>query len=151
MARTLRGFLLALFLFGAVGVGIELVLLEHFEELWQRLPLALIVVALLILAWRLITRGPKSLQAFQFAMIAMVLSGLIGIWQHYDGNLEFEREMYPDLAGLELVLKALHGAFPALAPGTMIQLGLLGMAYTFRHPGLAGAGSESSTEPGEHE
>ena len=70
IARALRGFLLALFVFGAVGVGLELVLLEHFEKLWQRLPLALIVVALLILVWRLITRGPKSLRAFQLAMLA---------------------------------------------------------------------------------
>ena len=81
----------------------------------------------------------------------MVVSGLIGLWQHYQGNVEFEREMYPDLGGLELVVKALHGAFPALAPGTMIQLGLLGMAYTFRHPGLARAASESPTESGEHQ
>ena len=69
-------------------------------------------------------------------MLGFLVSGVIGVWLHYKGNMEFEIEMVPSLAGLELFLKASHGAFPALAPGTMIQLGLLGLAYTFRHPAL---------------
>ncbi len=27
---------------------------------------------------------------------------------------------------------------PALAPGSMAQLGLIGLAYTYRHPDIAG-------------
>ena len=41
------------------------------------------------------------------------------------------------MGGWELVLESLTGALPALAPGTMIYLGLLGWAATFRHPLLA--------------
>ena len=36
----------------------------------------------------------------------------------------------------KLVWKALRGATPALAPGALAQLGLLGLLYTYRHPAL---------------
>ena len=50
-------------------------------------------------------------------------------------------------------LRELRGATPALAPGAMVQLGLLGLAFTFRHPVLETlttetvARSPDSTEP----
>ena len=63
-------------------------------------------------------------------MAAYLASGLVGLWFHYSGNAEFELEMYPSLSGWSLVREALSGATPALAPGTMIHLGLLGLTYT---------------------
>jgi hypothetical protein len=59
--------------------------------------------------------------------------------------VEFELEMYPGLSGLELFREAMKGATPALAPGTMTILGLLGLAYTY---GLAPTNhpSESSVK-----
>ncbi len=38
--RVLRGFLLVLFLMGVLGIGVELLLLDHTEDLWQWTPLA---------------------------------------------------------------------------------------------------------------
>jgi hypothetical protein len=35
---------------------------------------------------------------------------------------------------------------PALAPGVMAQLGLLGLIYTYQHPALVGRDSPVSTE-----
>jgi hypothetical protein len=37
---------------------------------------------------------------------------------------------------MPLLWKVMSGAAPALAPGAMVQLGLLGLIYTFRHPAL---------------
>jgi hypothetical protein len=65
-------------------------------------------------------------------MLLFVLSGLVGLALHYKGNVEFEREMYPTLAGWQLFKQAMTGATPALAPGTMSLFGLLGWLYTFR-------------------
>jgi hypothetical protein len=42
--------------------------------------------------------------------------------------------MYPDLAGWKLFKDSMMGATPALAPGAMLQIGLVGLAWTFRHP-----------------
>ena len=64
------------------------------------------------------------------------MSGVVGLWLHYQGNTEFELEMYPSLEGLALFWEAIRGATPTLAPGTMLELGLLGLAYMYRHPVL---------------
>jgi len=54
---------------------------------------------------------------------------------HYRGSMEFQLEVNPELAGLELFLKVVRAkAPPALGPGAMIQLGLLGLAYAYRYP-----------------
>jgi hypothetical protein len=133
---VLRLLLLATFVVGAVGVGAELLLLEHFEDVWQFVPLVLVALALAVLGWSAATRGAASLRAFQGTMALFLVSGVVGVLLHYRGNVAFELEMAPALRGLALFKEAMMGATPALAPGAMIQLGLVGLAYTFRHPRL---------------
>jgi hypothetical protein len=61
----------------------------------------------------------------------------VGTYLHFQVNMEFQLEMDPALSGLALYRKAILAKTPpALAPGAMIQLGLIGLAYTFRHPAL---------------
>jgi hypothetical protein len=60
-----------------------------------------------------------------------VASGVVGIALHYRGNVEFEREMYPSLAGMELVEKTLTGATPVFAPGAMALLGAIGLLASY--------------------
>ena len=79
------------------------------------------------------------LKAFQALMVLYLLIGLLGVYLHYRGNVEFALERYPTLSGLKLMWKALRGATPALAPGALAQLGLLGLVYTYRHPALNGS------------
>ena len=135
--RRIRGFLLGLFVIGLGGTGVELLLLEHTEGFWQLVPLGLMGLGGAALAWFAATGGSSSLRLFQGTMGAFVLSGVVGLWLHYQGNAEFELEMYPFLQGLGLFWEAIRGATPTLAPGTMLELGLLGLAYTYRHPLLA--------------
>ena len=60
-------------------------------------------------------------------MGAFVVSGALGLWLHHRANVEFERELAPDRAGVDLFWTAIRGASPpALAPATLIHLGLLG-------------------------
>jgi len=134
MEKSLRTFLLTIFIIGLLGAGAELLLLEHTEEFRQWIPLVLMAISLLVLGWHGWSHRSISLRVFQGTMLLFVFSGLIGVFLHYQGNVEFELEMYPTLAGWELFGKAMQGATPALAPGTMIQLGLLGLAYSYRHP-----------------
>ena len=77
---------------------------------------------------------PLTVRLFQLTMVMFVLSSLAGIWLHYQGNLEFELEMYPASHGFELFKQSVSGASPTLAPGAMLQLGLLGLVYSYRHP-----------------
>jgi hypothetical protein len=141
---VLRGLLLITLLLGIAGTGIELLLLDHTEGFWQLAPLALLGVALLVLTWHLIARSPGSVRVVQLLMLAFILSGFAGLFLHYSGNVEFERELHTAAAGFELFREALKGATPTLAPGTMIQLGLVGLVYTYRHPALAARGTAGS-------
>ena len=135
--ERIRGFLLGLFMIGVGGTGTELLLLGHTEGFWQWVPLVLMAASLVTLAWRVAAYRSRSLHVFRGTMILFVLSGVVGLWQHYDGNAEFELEMYPALRGFALFRESITGATPTLAPGTMLGLGLLGLVYTYRHPALS--------------
>jgi hypothetical protein len=136
-AGPLRRILLAVFLLGALGTLAELILLEHYEDWWQLLPLALLGASPVAVALLVLRPHAASLRSFQMLMLLLVAAGGIGVYQHYSGNVEFELEMYPSRGGFELIWESLKGATPALAPGAVAQLGLLGLAYCFRHPLLA--------------
>jgi len=125
----MRTFLGALFVLGSTGALAELLLLEHFEENWQRLPIALLVAAIVVVVASMLRPGSTAVRATTTVMVGFVASGLIGLYQHYQVNLEFELEMNASRHGWELMLETLMGATPALAPATMIYLGLLGLGY----------------------
>lgn len=142
---ALRRALFAMLVLGLLGTGTELLLIGHFEDAWQWAPLALIAAGLLVLLWHGTGRGSASLRILRALSLLFVLAGFLGVVLHFQGNAEFEREMTPAIETGELVRASMTGATPALAPGTMILLGLLGFAYTFRHPALAGSADDSST------
>jgi hypothetical protein len=136
MDVRVRAALLGIFLLGALGAAAELLLLEHTAEPWQWTPLALIAASVIVLAWHALARSRASVRAFQALMVLFLAGGLTGMALHYRGNLEFEREMHPDATARELFTGSMMGATPALAPGTMILLGLIGLVYGYRHPRL---------------
>ena len=134
---SLRRGVLLIFVLGNIGLGTELLLLNHFEEWRQQVPLVLLALGLILLAARMFYRGAIILRLFRWTMLAFVLGGIVGLWFHLSSNMEFELEMHPTLSGLELLFKALSGAMPALAPGALVQLGLIGFLYTYHHPALS--------------
>jgi len=98
-------------------------------------PLVLLGLGFIVLVWQVIHRGRASVRALQVLMILFVIGGVAGLVLHYRGSMEFQLEVNPELAGLELFLKVVRAkAPPALGPGAMIQLGLLGLAYAYRYP-----------------
>lgn len=146
MPAALRTLLLITLLVSLVGTTTELLLLEHFEDLWQWTPIILLIGALLSLGWHALEKGPKSLNVLRALMVLSLASGFIGVLLHYRGNVEFELEMYPDLAGWQLFKDSMMGATPALAPGAMMQIGLIGLAWTFRHPAFKSKQETQSLE-----
>lgn len=128
--------MLGIFLLGIGGITLELILLEHVDDFWQWTPFVLVGIATLVLLWYAASREALAIQAFRAVMVLFIAGGALGIYLHYEGNVEFEREMSPDVVGWALFREAIFGATPALAPGVMVQLGLLGLAFTIRHPAL---------------
>jgi hypothetical protein len=143
---TIRNILLWSLLAGSAGTLLELLLIGHDEMLAQFAPLVLLGVGIFAAAWTLIAPRPAAIRALQILMVVFVASGLIGVVLHYKGNEAFELEMSPSRAGLSLMSKTLTGATPVLAPGSMCLLGIVGLAFTHRHPTLRSLVNSRSKE-----
>lgn len=126
----IRKLLLLLLAAGSLGTAVELLLLGHFEEFTQIVPLVLLAAGLAVASWHLASTG-ASIAALRGLMVLFVASGGLGVVLHYRGNVEFELEMYPALSGLELIGKTLTGATPVFAPGTMALLGGIGLLASY--------------------
>jgi hypothetical protein len=140
-----RGALLIILILGMTVTLVELYLLEHTETMVQIIPILCLVAGLVAALGAAATRTRGTVRILQAVMVSFVVAGALGIFFHYRGNTEFELEMYPSLGGYELFRESMMGATPALAPGTMAWLGLLGLAYTFRHPRLARSNKGNDT------
>lgn len=140
-ASPIRHLLHALVAIGSLGLGAELVLLEHYEERLQWLPLIGLGAGMLALSALVVRPNARTVRLFQLVMAAFVILGAIGTWLHYSANVALELEMTPDMGGVALIWTALRGGTPTLAPGALAQVGLLGLIATVGHPALRTAHS----------
>jgi hypothetical protein len=134
--KTIRLILLITVVSGMIGLEAELLLLGHIKPLLQLVPVLLIGLGLGALAWHRISPGSQSLKLFQGTMALCIASGLMGIVVHLAFSASEATKKDTTLHGLKLFRVALTGAAPPFAPAAMIQIGLVGLAYTFRHPSL---------------
>jgi hypothetical protein len=133
----LRRLLLVILLLGMAGMTVELLFLDHDEAATQLIPLILLGMGIAVTVWHAVQKGAASLMALQLVMVLFVATGLLGMYLHFVASIEFLREMDPSIGGRALFWKALmEKTPPALAPGSMSQLGLIGLAYSYRHPGF---------------
>jgi hypothetical protein len=129
--------LLGILLLATVGTCAELVLLEHYEGWRQWIPLGVLGAAGAAAALHARRPSVTSRRLLIAASWALLLAGAAGVVLHLQGNLEFEREISPELAGLALWLEVARGATPALAPGSLVPFGLLGLLYSRVTPPLS--------------
>jgi hypothetical protein len=130
--ELLRRWILAILVLGLLGTVTELVLLEHYEQPLQFVPLILIAAAASVLLWEFKRHDTASRRAVQIVMGLFVLAGFVGFVAHFRGSAEYQLELNPEMSNWELLEKVLRAkAPPLLAPGMMLQLGLLGLAYVF--------------------
>jgi hypothetical protein len=143
-ASLLRRWLLALLVVGLAGTEIELLLLAHYEDGWQVLPLVLIAAGAALAIWHTIKPGRAIGMALNAVMVLCVLAGGLGIVLHGRGAAEFQLEIDPSQSRWTLMEKVMRAkAPPVLAPGMMVQLGLLGLIYSY-----VASGSSRRLTPG---
>jgi hypothetical protein len=132
MEALLRWWVLGVLVLGLAGTGTELVLLEHYEQALQFVPLVLIVAAVAAIMWQVARNDAASLRALEIIMALFVLAGFAGVAAHFHGSAEFQLDLNPSMTAWELVEKVMRAkAPPLLAPGMMLQMGLLGLAYVY--------------------
>jgi hypothetical protein len=130
--ELLRRWILGVLALGLAGTVTELVLLEHYEQPMQFVPLVLIVAAVAAIAWQVMRNDAASLRTVEIIMALFVVAGFVGIAAHFRGSAEFQLDLNPSMTAWELVEKVMRAkAPPLLAPGMMLQMGLLGLAYVY--------------------
>jgi hypothetical protein len=140
-----RPVLLVILIISMAATETELLLLEHVESSTQWIPLVLLGLGLLAALAVALRPGRVTLAALRVTMVLFLAAGLLGLYLHYRGNVEFELEMNPALQCYELFRKTMMGATPTLSPGVLCQLGLLGLLFTYRHPRLQRADAAQET------
>lgn len=137
---ALRRFALVLAGLGVVGTVPELLLLHHYNGKDQLIPfltLGLSGIALTVVAIR---QTASTVRAVQVVMILTILSSGIGVLEHLKANARNagalrDGERFPTT--ISAIISGFDGFAPLLAPGVLVQVGLLGLAFSYRHPKLA--------------
>jgi hypothetical protein len=91
-SMSMRWMVLAVFVLGLLGTGGELLFLGHTAGMNQLIPIVLLVMSLLVLAWHTLERKSASIRTFQITMLLFVAAGILGTGFHYWANQEFEPE-----------------------------------------------------------
>jgi hypothetical protein len=133
----LRRFLLGAAAASSVAIPVELLLQGHTESPVQALPFVACAVGLLGAATFARRPGRRSARLLRLAAGLGALLGAFGTFEHLEHNYAFEAEIRPSAPAADLVLAALTGASPPLAPGALVLVAALLFAATWRHPALA--------------
>jgi hypothetical protein len=139
---SIRKLLLGALALGVLGTSGELILLRHIDMPAQWIPVVVFAVSIPVLIWHAVSPGRLTVRVVQILMAVFIGAGILGVGLHFDGNVEFERELHPTEEGFEFLRKTVAGATPVLAPGSMVLLGLVGLAHTYRHPSAAAANGQ---------
>ena len=119
------------------GTIVELVLERHYDKLWQLVPFALCIAALVTVALVVVKATPLTIWLMRCVMFVIMPATLLGVWQHLDGNMAFEREIRANAGTWEQLNNAIHGASPLLAPGILALAAGVALIATYGHPALA--------------
>lgn len=99
-----------------VMTPLELVFTEHVQSTLQLFPF---IASGLGLGALVLSRG-STVRVARVLLVLVCLVGVLGMWEHFEHNLGFEREIHPNLGTKDAMWSALFGAGPALAPGILI-------------------------------
>jgi hypothetical protein len=114
------------------GLTAELALLAHYEDLTQKIPIILLVAGLTIVLIDLVVPRRWTNVLVQLAMSLILGAGVLGMYFHFQGSREFQLEMDPAMRGMDLAWHVLRAKSPpTLAPGSMVQMGILGLGYAY--------------------
>ena len=129
---TIRRVVLGVLLLGMSGLLAELALLGHYEDLKQQIPLVLLLAGLVSVLVDVVMPRRWTIAMLQSSMALFIAAGLVGVLLHFQGSREFQLEMDPTMGSGDLLWHVLRAKSPpTLAPGTMVQMGILGLGYAY--------------------
>lgn len=132
----LRRFLLTISALLFFGTVVELWLVGHAETVVQLIPFALCGLGLIVVIVALLHPRRATMLALRALMGLVLLGSLFGVYEHVMGNIAFQSEIHPNATTREVVMSAIGGANPLLAPGILALAAVLAIAATYHHPAL---------------
>lgn len=129
----LRRFLLVLSMMLFVGALIELWLVGHTEDKIQWLAFVLAGLGASAALGRIFRSSRATLLLLRVCMALVILGSMLGVYEHFSGNIEFEREIQPNASTPALLSKAIKGGNPLLAPGILAIAAIVAFSATYRH------------------
>jgi hypothetical protein len=137
--------LLAVAGLGVLGTLTELLLLAHYEDTFQLIPIFLLVVCLVIMAWHASRPSTTTVRLLQGTMMLLLAAGTAGVAFHFNGAAAFQLEIDPSLTRSALFAKVIRvHAPPLLAPASLVQLAFVGLIHTYQHPRLTRGHAETA-------
>ena len=129
---VIRRVILGVLVLGMTGLLTELALLAHYADFKQQIPLLLMAAGLAAIIIDLAVSRTWSGRFVQLTMVLFITAGFLGMYFHYQGSREFQIEMDPAMSGMNLMWHVLQAKSPpTLSPGTMVQMGILGLGYAY--------------------
>jgi len=128
------------------GTVVELILERHYDKLLQFIPFVLCIAGFLAVALVIVHARPLTIWLMRVVMFVTMPATLLGMWEHLDGNMEFQREIRATAGTWEQLSYAIHGAAPLLAPGILALAAGVALIATYAHPALQAARRSSAIE-----
>jgi len=144
-APVLRRGLLGLAALTVAGLCVELAVEHHWTQPMQLVAWAALAVTLLAVVLVLGTPSPGRVRLARILAIIVMLSALLGIWEHIESNYESGEldqvygdrwDTLPQSTRWWLAVSKTVGPSPPVAPGALAQAGLCVLLATLRHPSL---------------
>lgn len=132
----LRRFLLVFSILLLGGTVVELLLVNHKEDVVQLIPFVLCALGSGVLLLVLFRPRRTTLLGLRVCMGLVVCGSLFGIYEHFANNIAFQREIKPNAPLTDVLMSAVAGGNPLLAPGMLAVAAVLALAATYYHPAL---------------
>ena len=139
----LRRFLLVLSILLFGGTVVELSLVKHWGDVVQLIPFGLCGLGALAALLALFRPRRATLLGLRVCMGVVMCGSLFGIYEHFSNNIAFQREIKPSATMSEVLVSAVAGGNPLLAPGTLAVAALLALAASYNHPALENQNEEN--------
>ena len=139
----LRRFLLVLSILLFGGTVVELSLVKHWGDIVQLIPFGLCGLGSLAVLFALLRPRRASLLGLRVCMGVIMCGSLFGIYEHFSNNIAFQREIKPSAPMRDVLVSAVAGGNPLLAPGTLAVAALLALSASYNHPALENQNEEN--------
>src|SRR5260221_6812259 len=101
--RIVRRWILFVLVLGLTGSGVELLLIEHYEERAQLVPLVLVAASLVVIGWHMASESRASVRGLRLMMLLCLAARAVGVALHFHGAAQFQLEIDPSISRSALV------------------------------------------------